>query len=204
VARRGALRRFAALAVAGAVGVGAIWLMGRAASPQPLSAEAEAAAAEAGCDTEVRAPVADAPGNLHLEPGQSPNYTESPATSGWHANSPLPGQPRVLTEPADETLAVHSLEHGSVIAYYRPPGDGGVAQDVIDRLGSLAERSPATYVIPYPNLPQGSGLAFTAWNKILTCPGSVSADQAETIAQGFVDSYACTSNAPEGNLGDGC
>jgi hypothetical protein len=178
--------------------------VGRAAAPEPLSAEAKAAALDAGCDADVRTPAADAPGNQHLEAGQSYSYTESPATSGWHANSPLPGRTRVLTEPVDETLAVHTLEHGSVIAYYRPSGDGGVAQDVIDRLGSLAQSNPATYVIPYPTLPEGTGLALTAWNKILTCPGTVTADQAAAITQGFVDSFACTSNAPEGKLGEGC
>jgi hypothetical protein len=203
-ARRGALRRFAVFAVAGAIGIGVIWFVGRAAAPEPLSAEAKAAALDAGCDADVRTPAADAPGNQHLAAGQSPNYTESPATSGWHANSPLPGGTRVLTEPVDETLAVHTLEHGSVIAYYRPSGDGGVAQDVIDRLGSLAQSNPATYVIPYPTLPEGTGLALTAWNKILTCPGTVTADQAAAITQGFVDSFACTSNAPEGKLGEGC
>ena len=55
-----------------------------------------------------------------------------------------------------------------------------------------------------PSLPDGTALAFTAWNKLLTCPAKITADQAATVAQGFIDSFACTNNAPEGKLGDGC
>jgi hypothetical protein len=203
-AGRRAVRRVALFAVAGVLGFVAITLMSRAGAPQPLSAEAVAAAAEAGCAPDVRTPASDAPGGLHLEPGQDPGYDEAPATSGYHAGASLPEDVRVHTGPIDESLAVHTLEHGSVIVYYRPPGDGGVTQEVVDRLGPLAESNPATYLIPYPELPQGSELAFTAWNKILPCPSTVTADQAATVAQGFVDAFACTSNAPEGKLGDGC
>lgn len=203
-ARRGVLRRVAVFGVAGALGFAALTLMNRAGAPQPLSAEASAAAADAGCAPEVRSPSADAPGGLHLEPGQDPGYEESPATSGYHAGASLPEGVRVPAGPVDETLAVHTLEHGSVIVYYRPPGDGGVSQEVLDRLGPLVESNPATYLIPYPDLEDGSELAFTAWNKVLTCPATVTAEQAATVAQGFVDSFACTSNAPEGKLGDGC
>ena len=99
---------------------------------------------------------------------------------------------------------MHTLEHGSVIMYYRLPADGGISQDVVNALGPVATGNHATYLIPYPNLPEGTALAFTAWNKILTCPASITVDQAKTLAQGFIDSFACTSNAPEGKLGDGC
>jgi len=38
----------------------------------------------------------------------------------------------------------------------------------------------------------------------LTCPAKITPDQAATVAKGFSDSFACTNNAPEGKLGDGC
>jgi hypothetical protein len=102
-------------------------------------------------------------------------------------------------------MAVHTLEHGSVIMYYRPTGDpGGLSQDVVAKLAPIAQDNKASYLIPYPDLPDGTALAFTAWNKLLTCPAKISPDQAATVAQGFIDSFACTSNAPEGKLGDGC
>ena len=54
---------------------------------------------------------------------------------------------------------MHTLEHGSVIVYYRPPGDGGVSPEVGRRLSTVVEGEPATYLIPYPTLPEGQGLA---------------------------------------------
>ena len=78
----------------------------------------------------------------------------------------------------------------------------------LNRSSTDSDRSPRTtrrpYLIPYPSLPDGTALAFTAWNKLLTCPAKITADQAATVAQGFIDSFACTNNAPEGKLGDGC
>jgi hypothetical protein len=209
VARRGAFRR---AAIGGAVGllvfVGFSYFTSRAPNATPLSDAAKAAALAGGC-SDLQTPAASAPGGLHLQEGQSYAYDQHPATSGYHDPTPLPGQPRVYTT-ADlasyhETMAVHSLEHGSVIMYYRPTGDqGGLSQAVVDRLAPIAQNDKASYLIPYPDLPQGTALAFTAWNKLLTCPEKVSPDQAATVAQGFIDSFACTNNAPEGKLGDGC
>jgi hypothetical protein len=54
------------------------------------------------------------------------------------------------------------------------------------------------------DLPTGTALAFTAWNELVTCPKGITPDQATTIANGFVEAFACTNNAPEGKNGDGC
>jgi hypothetical protein len=131
-----------------------------------------------------------------------------PAVAGPHDPTPLPDQPRVYTADTlagyHETQAVHSLEHGSVIMYYRPTGDDGLPVKTVDALAPIAQNNPATYLIPYPDLPSGTSLAFTAWNKLLACPGSITTAQATTLAQGFVESFACTSNAPEARNGPGC
>jgi len=195
-------------AIGGVVGllvfVAFSYFTSRAPKSTPLSADAQAAATAAGC-ADLVSPAASAPGGLHLQPGQAYTYDQHPATSGYHDPTPLPGQPRVYTTPVQETQAVHSLEHGSVIMYYRPTGDAdGLPQPVVDRLGPVAQNNKASYLIPYPDLPQGTALAFTAWNKLLTCPSKITADQAATLAQGFIDSFACTANAPEGKRGDGC
>ena len=180
------------------------YFQGHAPNPKPLSDVAKAAATQAGC-ADLVSPAASAPGGLHLQEGQSYTYDQHPATSGYHDPTPLPGQPRVYTAPVQETMAVHTLEHGSVIIYYRPTGDqGGLPQPVVDALAPVAQNNKASYLIPYPDLPPGTALAFTAWNKLLTCPAKITPDQAATVAQGFIDSFACTSNAPEGKLGDGC
>jgi hypothetical protein len=209
VARRGAMRR---AAIGGVVGllvfVGFSYFTSRAPKSTPLSDTATAAAVAGGCADLVK-PAASAPGGLHLQAGQAYTYDQHPATSGYHDPSPLPGQPRVYTTDDlanyRETMAVHSLEHGSVIMYYRPTGDPqGLPQPVVDKLGPIAQNNKASYLIPYPDLPEGTALAFTAWNELLTCPAKITADQAATVAQGFIDSFACTNNAPEGKLGDGC
>jgi hypothetical protein len=201
--RRASFRRAGIFAVAGLVGIGVFLFLTRVAAPSALAQDVLDTAAAAGC-SDLNSPAADAPGGLHLEAGQPYQYPELPATSGYHDPSPLPGTPRVLDAPVQETQAVHTLEHGSVIAYYQAPGDGGVSQEVVDALAPVANDSPATYLIPHAELPDGTGLAITAWNRLLTCPATVTVDQAVIITQGFVDSFACTSNAPEGSNGDGC
>jgi hypothetical protein len=206
--RRGAFKRAAIGGVVGVlVFVAITWYINRAPAPTALSQTVIDTALAAGC-ADLVTPVAD-PQRTHLASGASYSYAEQPATSGPHDPTPLPGQPRVYTA-ADlaqyhETQAVHSLEHGSVIMYYRPSGDpSGLPASVVDQLAPIANGNPATYLIPYPNLPEGTGLALTAWNKLLTCPSKITSEQAVTVAQGFVTSFACTSNAPEGSRGDGC
>jgi Protein of unknown function (DUF3105) len=202
--RRSAMRRALTFLALGTVLLGAMYLFNRAASPKPLPATALAAASAADCSA-VETPAASAPGNLHLGPGQTPTYDQHPATSGWHyATEILPGQPRVYASPVQEVQAVHTLEHGSVIMYYRASGEGSLPQEVVDALAPVANDNHATYLIPYEGLSDGTALAVTAWNKLMTCPGTITPDQAVAVSQGFVDAFACTSNAPEGNRGDGC
>jgi hypothetical protein len=203
--RRGAFRR---ALIGGFVGllvfVGISWF-NRAPAPQPLSAEALNASIAAGCG-DVQTPTAD-PQRNHLQSGQSYDYPDHPATSGPHDPTPLPDEPRVYTDVSTyrETMAVHSLEHGSVIMYYRPTADrDGLPQDVVDALVPVANGNKATYLIPYADLPEGTGLAYTAWNKLMTCPAKITANQAVTVANGWIASFACTSNAPEPRNGPGC
>jgi hypothetical protein len=203
IARRSAFRRAIVFGSVGVVVFAGLAYFNRAAATKPLSAAAQAAADAASCSG-VDTPASDAPGGLHLSSGQSYSYSEHPATSGYHDPSPLPGQPRVYDQPVQETQAVHSLEHGSVIMYYRLPAEDGVSQDVVNALAPVANGNHATYLIAYPDLSEGTSLAFTAWNKIVTCPATITAQQATALAQGFIDSFACTRNAPEGKLGDGC
>jgi len=203
-ARTSALRRALTFGAVGFLAVAVITFIGRAASPTPLSSVAKTAATAAGCG-ELQVPAASAPGGQHLDPGQSYTYPNPPGTSGPHAPTWLqPESTRVYDAPVDETQAVHTMEHGGVIVYYRVPGDGGVNQQVVDALGAVVTAQKATYLIPYPNLPQGDALALTAWNERMFCPAGITAAQATALVKGFSDSYACTSNAPEGNKGDGC
>ena len=201
--RRGALRRGL---IGGLVGLlvflGISWFTNRAPAAKPLSDTAKAAVVAAGCAAPT-APEVN-PTNAH-HPANEITYSQHPATAGDHDPSPLPGQPRIYTSPVVEARAVHTLEHGSVIMYYRASGErDGLPKPVIDALGTTASNGRATYLIPYPDLPTGTALAYTAWNQLITCPKDITPEQATTIATGFIDSFACTKNAPEGKNGDGC
>lgn len=189
------------LLVAGGIGLGVVWFINRSAPPDQLSEQAQAAVTAANCTGPVEVLTDDPPGGQHLGPGESANYTQRPATSGVHAPSALPTDPNVFTEPVDETQAVHFMEHSGIVLYYR---QGSVPQDVIDRLTTVANQERNTLLAPYPDLPDGQVLAFATWNRLLTCPPGVAADQAGLIARGFVEAFVCTSVGPEPNASPEC
>jgi Protein of unknown function (DUF3105) len=196
--RASAFRRtFVSIGIAAAA-VAAISLFRAVGGPNDIPEEAVRAAEAAGC-TAVDQPAASAPSNQHLQPGQQHTYTDTPATSGFHDPSPLPDDPKVYDQQPPETRAVHSLEHGGVFIYYLPEADGGLAQDVVDRLTDVAEGSDATYLSPYPTLTADRALTLTAWNRRQFCPAGqeLTPDAAAAIASGFVTAFECTGNAPE-------
>ncbi|MGH2528474.1 MAG: DUF3105 domain-containing protein [Actinomycetota bacterium] len=200
-ARRARTTRRAAWA--GALGVGtfvALYLVLRVDAPKPIPDAALAAAEAAGCGA-VQTPAASAPGGQHLARDEDYTYPDHPATSGFHDPSPLPPEPKVHTEPVPEIRAVHNLEHAYVLVYYRADGPDALAEDVVERLTSVAESENKVLMAPYPQLDEGTSLALAAWNKLWECPATVTADQAVTIASGFVEAYRGTGNAPEPRAG---
>ena len=203
--RRDTIRRLVASVVVAAVVVGVFVFLSRAGGPNPFPEAAEDAAEAAGC-SDVQTPAGSAPGNQHLAAGQAFEYQQRPATSGQHAPSPLPGEPAVFTEMPDETMLVHNLEHAFVNIYYRQSGPTALAPDVVEQLSALAEGDERNHVLlsPHTSLPDGVDFAVTAWNKLLTCPNSITADQARRVAQGFMTAFECTSNAPEPKQSPGC
>ena len=201
--RSARVRRLTTFAVIGVLGVGVVYFFQRAASPREVPQFAVEAATAADC-SQVDQPLASAPGGQHLDPGESTTYPQQPATSGFHDTSPLAIPPRVYTEPIPETQAVHNLEHGAAILYYRQSGDGALPQPVVDQLATVANNTNNVILAPYAPLPEGTALALTAWNQLQTCPDTVTPSQADDIARGFIEAFVCTSNAPEGNVGEGC
>lgn len=196
--RASALRRTVTSIGVAVAAVAGITLLRSVSGPNPIPEAAVQAAATAHC-TEVEQPKASAPSGQHLRSGQPYEYPDTPATSGFHDPSPLPEEPKVYDTQPLETQAVHSLEHGAVIVYYLPEENGGIAQDVVDRLASIAPDDQATYVAPYPTLTAERALTLTAWNRRQSCPASpvLTADRAATIVNGFVEAFECTGNAPE-------
>ncbi len=102
----------------------------------------------------------------------------------------------------DETAAVHNLEHAYVLIYYRADGPEALPTDVVHRLATLAESEDKIIMAPHASLEEGTSLALTGWNKQgpSARPG-LTADQARTIASGFIEAFRGSSNAPEPNAG---
>jgi hypothetical protein len=156
------------------------------------------AAEAAGCRSiETPEDPADAQGGVHLDPGEPYAYAHQPATAGPHDPSPLPPEPRVHTSPVPETRAVHNLEHGYVIVYYRAEGEGALPDPVVDRLAGIVEGEEEVLMAPYPRLGEGTALALTAWNRLWECPADVTPAQAETILRGWIRAFRNSGNAPE-------
>ena len=55
-----------------------------------------------------------------------------------------------------------------------------------------------------PALPEGTSLALAAWNQLQTCPGTITADEATTVAEGFAAAFECTSVGPEPKASGRC
>jgi hypothetical protein len=203
-ARRAAsLRRTVTSIGIAAAAVAAIAIFRSFSGPNDIPEGAVRAAEQAGC-TEVDKRPDTTPSQPHLGPGQTTTYPDPPATSGQHSPSSLPDDPKVYDAPVDETAAVHSMEHGAVFVYYLPEADGGIAQDVADRLAEIAEGTNATFLAPYPDLTPETALTLTAWNYRQSCPGTSTDDgsgltpqSAAIIMNGFVTGFECTGEAPE-------
>lgn len=195
--RRSLLVRGVVLIVVAAL---AYVLLIRARGPGEIPAEAMRAAEAAGCDA-LEQPIEADPARTHLAPGEAFDYPGPPASAGPHDPSPLPPDPHVYDEPIPEARAVHNLEHAYVLISYRPAGDGGLSSDAIEALETFSRDEDRVIMAPYPSLPEGRGLALLAWNTRWMCPTAVSADQAVTIAGGFVGAFRGTTVAPEAPRG---
>lgn len=157
-----------------------------------LVADAARVAGAAGCS-----PVETKPdrGRAHSPPF---TYDQRPATSGPHA-SPLRSDVRVYDAPVPEENAVHNLEHGYVLIYYRAEGDRSLPPAVVQALEALAEEEDKVIVAPYLELEDGTALALAAWNRLQQCPSAVTSAQATTLAEAFIDQFRGGGEAPEAN-----
>lgn len=208
--RREALRRVAVWGSAGVlIALGGFLLIRQNTKQNEVVAAAKTAATAAGCTQPTGQPPDPSYqpnlglAGVHLTPGESPpTYASKPATSGKHDPSPLPPTPRVSREPLPEIRAVHNLEHAYVIVYYRADGDGALPDPVVTALASYVEGQDKVLMAPYPDLPAGEALALAAWTQLQTCPAAhdgtpITAEQAVTVAKGFVQRFRGSSDAPE-------
>lgn len=92
---------------------------------------------------------------------------------------------------------MHNLEHGYVLVYYRAGGDAALPARVVGRLTDLANGATKVIMAPFPDLVEGTSLAFAAWNRLQQCPSTVTSEQALGLAQAFLDRFASGGEAPE-------
>jgi hypothetical protein len=124
----------------------------------------------------------------------SVKYSTSPPVGGPHNPNPLTAgvyDDALSTDPAAKTptifRAVHSLEHGYVIVWYK-----GLSADEKDTLTKALTDQQKVIVVPYPDMPDGHKMALTAWGRLDYC-GKPSVKAAEA----FVKLYRNSPNAPE-------
>lgn len=155
---------------------------------------AEEAAERAGCTA-----IQDTPneGRSHIAEGDPPpEYRTVPAASGPHRSGILPPETSVYHEAVDEPTAVHNLEHGYALLYYRPE-DPTVVPEVVAILEGLARDFEKVVVAPHPGLPEDTGLALVAWRRLRWCPPGIAVGDAEPVVRSFVLRFAGTGVAPE-------
>lgn len=198
LARRRRGRRVLAWGSAGlVVALAAAFIVTQNKQQNELRSRSDRLASEAGCGG-----VSDMPdeGGGHLVPGETKTYDQQPPTSGIHAPSPLPPDPRVYDAPVDETAAVHNLEHGYVLIYYRADGPEALPSAVVEGLSSFASANPKVIMAPYPSLAPGRAFALAAWDELQQCPSSVTPAQATDLARVFVDMFRSGGRAPEASV----
>lgn len=177
------------------VGLSATILILRVSEDEPSSAQA---AARMGC-AEVTTTADRGTQHVVAPPRDQPR----PATSGPHWAVPLPTNISVYDEPFDPTRelqAVHNLEHGNVLIYYR---DDFLEPDVIDALVELANAEPEVILAPYPVLPDQAELAFVAWRRLQTCAGGGTPADGVAAAEAFIERFRNGAQAPEPQAAQG-
>jgi len=103
-------------------------------------------------------------GRTHLETGQTVAYATATPTSGPHS----PGAPRcgVSSQQLPPELAVHALEHGSVVIWYQ----AGLAGDDVAKLRETINRFDDRVILS-PNAQLDRPIVATAWNRLKAYEG---------------------------------
>lgn len=97
-------------------------------------------------------------GRTHVPQGQTVSYEDAAPTSGPHyAQSPRCG---VFSSELEAEFAVHALEHGAVVVWYRTDLEAELAPALRDIVRQFDDR-----VILSPNASISDPVVATAWNR---------------------------------------
>ncbi len=121
-------------------------------------------------------------GRTHVANGQTVPYGTATPTSGSHSASSA--RCGIFDQEIPAEFAVHSLEHGTVVIWYRPDvGDATVSalRQIVDGFDDR--------VILSPNRRLDAPVVATAWTRIKSYDG------ADTELSDFIDTYR--NRAPE-------
>jgi hypothetical protein len=145
-----------ALAVVGVFALGK--RTGGGASPK-ATAKAASAMRLAGCRFKTYPNL----GQDHISDlRQSVKYNSFPPTSGPHYVRPAPWN--IYTDPINQKIAVHNLEHGGIVIQY----GAKVASSKLRQLTNFYKQDPdGLLVAPLPAL--GNKIALTAWRRLALC-----------------------------------
>lgn len=100
-------------------------------------------------------------GRGHLEEGQAPpDYNSSPATSGDH--SATAARCGIYTTEVPDVLAVHNLEHGTVVIQYQPDLD----PSQVEALEAYA-RTKSSHILVAPRADMADPVVVTSWTRML-------------------------------------
>jgi hypothetical protein len=156
-----------------------------------------------GGDVNDRAHIGTQGSNFAKMPPLS-SYPSVPPTSGPHNATPLPAG--VYDNPPAIDQVIHSLEHGTVVIWYRP-GNSSSALDDIRTFYSNTTEQDHVIVAPYSYpgqgkasvLPAGEAMVLVAWHHRQMC-GKVSLAAAKSFVAGYRIHTGDTS--PVGYKGD--
>ncbi|MFN2590089.1 MAG: DUF3105 domain-containing protein [Actinomycetota bacterium] len=135
----------------------------------------------------------------HVIPATRPKisaYPTHPPTSGPHDATPLPAGD--YSAPPDIYRAIHSLEHATVIVWYRP----GLASGDIQKIKDFYTSPPTNdhvIVAPYSypsdgaagRLPAGKDMVLVAWHRYQACD-----EPSLAVVRDFVKQYRAVVSPP--------
>lgn len=109
----------------------------------------------------------------HLQSPSQPlpvPYNSNPPTSGWHWGGGA-ADPGIKDTMIEDTITVHSLEHGFVIIHYRADLDKATIDKLKALTVDLQQKNPCIILEPRPVDQLDVPIATTAWTYLLKLPG---------------------------------
>lgn len=113
--------------------------------------------------------IADQGSGLHINSAADPlpvPYNSNPPTSGYHSGGDLAPW-GVQTQPIDDKITVHNIEHGGVIVHYRQDLDKATVDQLTTLARELQQQSSCILMVPRPADKLDTPIAVTAWNWML-------------------------------------